>query len=184
METTPGAMQSIIDWSMLVLMLVLCMFTWSRSQKYGWRRLSDLSIIILFAFAAAIGEQWFIGHQTIPWCFGIGDEIINRNGYASIAFLVLISLGGMYAVRWLLLGYNKVKRLPGTLAPMAVSAVIIVMFLHFTVTGAAYYNKISENQPGGTVVTFARNSAIGLANFFVDVLKDEKFELYSANGSG
>jgi len=180
METGPDAMKSLIDWSMLVLMLVICMYTWSKSQKYGWRRLSDLSVIILFAFATAIGEQWYLGHKSIPWCYGVSDFLIDRTGHASIAFLVLISLGGMYLIRWLILGYNKVKRLPGTLQPMFVSAIIIIMFLHFTVTASAYYHKISGNQPGGTVVTFARQGTISILNFAIGWLQDDNFKPYIA----
>ncbi len=172
------SLDGMIDWSFGFVLIIGTALMWAKSQKYQFVRISDISIVLLVIFGAAMGVQYFIAYQEIPWCFGIEKTIIEREDMKPVFFMIIDSIIGLYSTRWLLAGYNllAIKVLKGrvpTASSLVIGFVCIVFFMHMTATTTAYYYKVTGKDPGGYSYGVVTTAVSSVATFISEVSTNE-----------
>lgn len=178
-------------WAHVVFFIIVSAWLWVKGQHFGWRRLSDFSMVVLVSFAATLGVEYFIAYDKIPWCYGVEETLAKSttHGHGAIALLVLLAFVAMYILRFGLKVYGKAvmkskNRLPG-IGSITASMLVIIVILQFVATGAAYYYKDTEKNPGMYVSGFVLNCSSRVFEFAGEFVGDDQvFPSHAKNKNG
>ncbi|MFA5134926.1 MAG: hypothetical protein WC505_04045 [Patescibacteria group bacterium] len=155
--------QTMLNYSVVVGIVILAVIGWVKSESKGWRRTSFVCLLIMFPFAMSFGEQWFISHKSLLWLFGIEQEFVNRTDWGPVFFLMILGLLIPRLLRWPInfaaSWYSKSEKTPGSISPYAVVATFLALSLYLVAGAGAYLNKTKGYQVGTNVVASMSETA-------------------------
>lgn len=162
-------MNALLDWSVRLLILTLCIYWWHRTQKYGAFRWGALAASMIVAFGMALGEGYFLLTGKLPWFFGLEQIFSARDDAGPAALLVISGIVMWWFTSWILSKptisdwWNRSSWVPGKISRISISGIGLALTVFIASQASANLCKSHGFTWGMNVVAMGGNIAADAA---------------------